>query len=154
MSEIIKGKLYLGDMFDANNKGLLDQNRITGIFCVAANLQSNLSVQINYKVYNYNMLDYDGFDISEYFDEITGRIENEEVALVHCAAGVSRSASIVLAYLMKYHNISLKDALYLVKQKRPIISPNRGFIRQLIEYENKLFKKNSITFEEITCLLK
>lgn len=149
MSEIIKGKLYLGNKFDANNEDILDKNNITGIFCVAENLQSSLSIQINYKIYNYNILDNEDFDISQYFNEITELIEDEPIAFVHCAAGVSRSPTIVLAYLMKYYEITLKEALYLVKLKRPIICPNRGFIKQLLEYENKLFKKNSITFEEI-----
>jgi hypothetical protein len=148
MSEIIKGKLYLGDLFDANNEKLLELYKVTGIFCVASNLPINLSIQTNYKLYTYDIFDVETFNISQYFNEITNIIEDEPVAFVHCAAGVSRSPTIVLAYLMKFYNMTLKDALYLVKQKRPIICPNRSFVKQLIEYENKLYKENSITYEE------
>ena len=52
--------------------------------------------------------------------------------LVHCYAGVSRSATIVLAYLMQEHNLSFNAAYKLVKSKRPFISPNDGFRSQLL----------------------
>jgi protein-tyrosine phosphatase len=61
--------------------------------------------------------------------------------LVHCHAGVSRSSTIVISYLMrKYINFSLNDALKFVKSKRPIIKPNKGFMKQLQKYEDKLKK--------------
>ena len=56
-----------------------------------------------------------------------------------------RSATLVLAYLMKYHNLPLIEAHSLVKSKRKMIRPNDGFWQQLIEYEKKLFGKNTVT---------
>ncbi|XP_015192384.1 dual specificity protein phosphatase 26 [Lepisosteus oculatus] len=50
--------------------------------------------------------------------------------LVHCAVGVSRSATLVLAYLMIRQNMTLVEAIKTVKDHRGII-PNRGFLRQL-----------------------
>lgn len=50
--------------------------------------------------------------------------------LVHCAVGVSRSASLVLAYLMIHQHFSLLDAIKTIKQHRWIF-PNRGFLKQL-----------------------
>ncbi|XP_058245309.1 dual specificity protein phosphatase 26-like isoform X2 [Hemibagrus wyckioides] len=58
--------------------------------------------------------------------------------LVHCHVGVSRSATIVLAYLMLKHNMTLVEAVNTVKQGRGII-PNRGFIRQLVDLHVKLY---------------
>jgi protein-tyrosine phosphatase len=58
--------------------------------------------------------------------------------LVHCYAGVSRSASIVIAYFMHKHKLSLLDAMKLVKSKRSCISPNVGFLLQLKEFEKEL----------------
>ncbi|XP_053730540.1 dual specificity protein phosphatase 5-like isoform X4 [Synchiropus splendidus] len=52
--------------------------------------------------------------------------------LVHCAVGVSRSAALVLAYLMIHHHLSLLAAIHCVQHKRWIF-PNRGFLRQLIK---------------------
>ena len=50
--------------------------------------------------------------------------------IVHCAVGVSRSASLVLAYLMIRHHYPLLDAIHKVKEQRWIF-PNRGFLKQL-----------------------
>jgi atypical dual specificity phosphatase len=65
--------------------------------------------------------------------------------LVHCVAGASRSATVCLAYLMKYRQYTLKNAYHLVKSKRPVIYPNIGFWRILIEYEKRLYGVNSVT---------
>ena len=54
----------------------------------------------------------------------------EGKVLVHCAVGVSRSATLVLAYLMIRQNLTLVDAIKTVKDHRVVI-PNRGFLRQL-----------------------
>uniref|UniRef100_A0A8C2AT98 Tyrosine specific protein phosphatases domain-containing protein n=1 Tax=Cyprinus carpio TaxID=7962 RepID=A0A8C2AT98_CYPCA len=57
------------------------------------------------------------------------RVLNARV-LVHCAVGVSRSASLVLAYLMIHQHLSLLEAIKTVKEHRWIF-PNRGFLKQL-----------------------
>lgn len=56
---------------------------------------------------------------------------------VHCQQGVSRSATVVLAYLMLYHNLTLLDAVRAVRHKREIF-PNDGFIKQLCVLEREL----------------
>jgi protein-tyrosine phosphatase len=65
-------------------------------------------------------------------------------ALVHCAAGISRSTSIVLAYLMKHEKMALKEAFILVKTQRKGVSPNKGFVKQLLRFEKELFGSNSV----------
>ena len=113
-------------------------------------------------------------------------IDTEKTAvLVHCAAGVryvqskiasmlisdhSRSATIVLAYLMKYHRKSLREAFLYTKKRRPAIGPNRyacllpcylflfslqrGFMEQLMNYERELFGgENSLTWQDYFELL-
>ncbi|MED6283326.1 Dual specificity protein phosphatase 14 [Characodon lateralis] len=86
--------------------------------------------------------------ISLYFDSVADKIHSvgrkRGAVLVHCAAGVSRSASLCLAYLMKYQRVSLAEAHAWVKARRPVIRPNSGFWRQLIEYERMLFGRNSV----------
>ena len=59
-----------------------------------------------------------------------------------------RSTTLVLAYLMKYKNMSLKDAYNLVKSKRKIIKPNPGFWSQLVEFEKEVFGKSSVQMIE------
>jgi predicted small secreted protein len=51
-----------------------------------------------------------------------------------CAMGKSRSATVVIAYLMQKHNISPSDALAHVRQARSIAEPNEGFWKQLELY--------------------
>ncbi|KAJ3363996.1 Serine/threonine/tyrosine-interacting-like protein 1 [Allomyces arbusculus] len=58
--------------------------------------------------------------------------------LVHCHAGVSRSATIILAYMMRM-GFKLAEAFDLAFRQRPIIRPNEGFGRKLQAYERKLF---------------
>lgn len=58
--------------------------------------------------------------------------------LVHCKMGKSRSASVVIAFVMKTYNWSLQKALDFVKSKRSCINPNDGFMKQLEIYEGIL----------------
>ena len=51
--------------------------------------------------------------------------------MVHCAQGRSRSASLVIGWLIKVHSLSYDDALDYVKKRRAVVQPNVGFIRQL-----------------------
>ncbi|OAX39245.1 phosphatases II, partial [Rhizopogon vinicolor AM-OR11-026] len=55
--------------------------------------------------------------------------------LVHCVAGVSRSPTIIAAYLVVKCSMSLKDALGLLVRARPAVCPRPGFIAQLKELE-------------------
>ncbi|CAG8595694.1 5153_t:CDS:1 [Paraglomus brasilianum] len=80
--------------------------------------------------------------ISEHFDGcikfIESAKENGGRVLVHCQAGVSRSTSIVIAFLMHSQRISYEQAFCIVKQKRQVVKPNAGFVRQLREFEVSL----------------
>ena len=60
--------------------------------------------------------------------------------LVHCWAGVSRSASLILAFLMNQYELSYRNAFIYVKIKRSIINPNWGFNIQLKKYEIDLMR--------------
>ncbi|CAL4085054.1 unnamed protein product [Meganyctiphanes norvegica] len=78
-------------------------------------------------------------DIVPHFNAVADALEDVRkrngCALVHCIAGVSRSPAFILAYLVKYLNLSLRQAYQLLRQMRPNIRPNTNFFRQLIDFE-------------------
>lgn len=65
-------------------------------------------------------------------------IESIGRILVHCNKGVSRSSSMVIAYLMKRHSMPFDHALAFVVKRRPVANPNESFRRQLQDYERLL----------------
>lgn len=58
--------------------------------------------------------------------------------MVHCNAGISRSAAIAIAYVMAEQSQPLADAYSFVKSKRPVISPNLDFMGELHQFEKTL----------------
>lgn len=58
-----------------------------------------------------------------------------EGCLVHCLAGVSRSVTLVIAYIMTVTDFGWEDALHTVRAGRSCANPNLGFQRQLQEFE-------------------
>ncbi|XP_074562844.1 dual specificity protein phosphatase 1-like, partial [Curcuma longa] len=81
-------------------------------------------------------------ELDKHFDECFNFIDEGRSSggsvLVHCFAGMSRSVTIVLAYLMKKNHITLHEALSLVRSKRPHVAPNHGFMTQLENFEKSL----------------
>ena len=86
---------------------------------------------------------------------IDSAIEKNQIVLVQvknffflifkkCALGISRSATIVVSYLMKKNNWSLQKAYKYVKDLREVVKPNRSFMRQLMEFDVKINGKSSL----------
>lgn len=63
--------------------------------------------------------------------------------LIHCMAGISRSVTLTIAYLMYHFGLSMHAAYQFVKEKRPAISPNLNFMGQLVEFEKELVSLHS-----------
>ena len=88
--------------------------------------------------------DHPKFQIEQFFDVahrfIDEAKQNNSGVLIHCFAGFSRSPTIVISYLMKYHNMSFEDAYTYVSNKR-VVCPNPGFIEKLKELSSKLICK-------------
>ena len=86
--------------------------------------------------------------IEMFFDEavefISAHRSADEAVLVHCKSGVSRSSTVVLAYLLIEARMPLLDAFHLVRAKRNIVTPNIGFMRKLIELEISINGKASL----------
>ena len=67
--------------------------------------------------------------------------DHEGCVLVHCKMGMSRSASTVIAYIMKEYKMNLDETMEKVRKARPIVQPNDSFARQLVEYNGILSAK-------------
>merc|ERR1712029_672691 len=75
-------------------------------------------------------------NLEQGIDFISGAISSDRgPGLVHCRAGMSRSAAFVAAYLIKANGWNLKQALDLLTCRRPCVRPNEGFLRQLAAFE-------------------
>uniref|UniRef100_A0A3Q3X885 Dual specificity protein phosphatase n=1 Tax=Mola mola TaxID=94237 RepID=A0A3Q3X885_MOLML len=87
----------------------------------------------NMQYHGVEASDRKDFDLSPFFAEaaefIHGALSQKRV-LVHCARGISRSATLVLAYLMIRERLTLVEAVEAVRTHRNIL-PNAGFLNQL-----------------------
>jgi dual specificity phosphatase 12 len=87
--------------------------------------------------------DEENADIAQYFDKahafIARHLTEGHRVLVHCRAGISRSATLVAAHLMIEQRLTVLQALGRIKEKRCDIYPNKGFLLQLIELEKRIF---------------
>ena len=97
--------------------------------------------------------DMPGYYLKQHFEDVAVIIRQEKEkngkVFLHCIAGVSRSSSLILAYLMRYEDMTLLDAFELVKSKRSIIRPRPCFWGQLVEYEKELRGSNTVTMVKI-----
>jgi protein-tyrosine phosphatase len=137
---LIMDRLWLGDMVGAYNKFLLKKNGVTHILTVAQGIHPKFPTLFNYKI--VNILDSPTANLKQHFPScikfIRDAIEEGGCVLVHCFAGVSRSATIVIAYLMQEYGMSNREAFQFVRQKRYFIHPNDGFKRQLQQFHREL----------------
>ncbi|KAJ8415484.1 hypothetical protein AAFF_G00424640 [Aldrovandia affinis] len=138
--------LYLSNGRSANNTAMVSGSKITCIINATENIANTLIPAVEYV--RVPVADSPSSHLGDYFDTVADKIHRVEEqhgrVLVHCSAGVSRSATLCLAYLMKYRSMTLVDAHCWVKSRRPIVRPNNGFWKQLIDYEYKIYGCGSV----------
>lgn len=152
ISEIL-GYLYLGsDEVSLDLDALSDHGIRHIINCTADRPNYFETAGVQYLQVKVN--DHKDDDIQQYFDGACAFIEQARHAgssvLVHCQKGMSRSTTIVLAYLMKFANMNLINAFSHTKKIRPLISPNVGFMEQLLKLEFNLYGRNSLDILQYT----
>ncbi|XP_020213162.1 dual specificity protein phosphatase 12 [Cajanus cajan] len=87
--------------------------------------------------------DTENEDLLDYLEvciDFIDRGRKEGSVLVHCFAGVSRSAAVITAYLMRTERLSVEDALESLRQSCEFVCPNDGFLEQLKMFEAMGFK--------------
>ena len=144
----IEENLWLGNLAAAENITELKNRGIKKILTVMSGLGPKYSAEDGFIHKKYDVIDFSGQNIIKYFGECLNFIKGEEKVLVHCMAGASRSATIVIAYLMWTKKMKYDDAHKIVKNKRFIIWPNPGFIEQLKMFD-KLLVENDYDIEKI-----
>nr|XP_055032334.1 dual specificity protein phosphatase 13-like [Misgurnus anguillicaudatus]XP_055032335.1 dual specificity protein phosphatase 13-like [Misgurnus anguillicaudatus] len=146
MDEVRPG-IYIGDMYAAKDKHMLQALQITHVLN-AAHGKFNVNTGVSYyrdtdiKYHGVEAFDTPSFDISPFFYSAAKFIKSAMSTpggkvLVHCAMGLSRSSTLVLAYLMIYEDMTLVEAIKAVTEHRNIC-PNSGFMEQLRVLDQKL----------------
>jgi len=143
MQEIVDG-LYLGPYSVAvrSKCEYLRDCGITHIICIRQDIESHLIKTHFIDKFRYlviNIADTVTENIIQHFQIVKVFLDEcfsvGGKALVHGNAGISRSAAVVLGFIMEKYRLSYENAYKLVQKRRFCINPNEGFIQQLKEYE-------------------
>ena len=145
--------IYLGNLASSTNVAKLKELGIKKVLSVMDIGAPNYGEEKNFNHKVVRVCDIPSENIIQYFGDCLNFIKGEEKVLVHCMAGASRSASIVIAYIMWNEKKKLHEVYNIVKEKRFIIFPNPGFKYQLQLFEKELIKYDydidKINFKEI-----
>lgn len=143
---LIKDYLYLGSEWNASNMEELTNNGVGHILNVSREIDNFFPGCFVYQ--NIREWDSEETDLMKHWDRtflfIREARNRGSKVLVHCKMGISRSASTVMAYLMKEYRMTRQEAYDFVKEKRGCIMPNSAFWKQLETYEGILQAKGKL----------
>lgn len=142
MDEIIPG-LFLGDRYAIYETKKCGIENILNVTREPDSTYMSMPQGANWK--EIPVEDNTKTDIAKYFPETYAFIDQalkQGKVLVHCEQGISRSPTVVAAYLMKKWVMSADEALKFIASKRPSINPNPSFINQLKNYQSYLAMKS------------
>ncbi|XP_053181779.1 dual specificity protein phosphatase 2 [Scomber japonicus] len=129
--------LFLGSAIHSSRRETLAAAGITAVLNVSSSCPNFYEGEFQYL--RINVEDNLAADIRACFSTAIAFIDSVKQSggrvLVHCQAGISRSATICLAYLMHTQRVRLEEAFDFVKQRRQVISPNLAFMGQLLQFE-------------------
>ena len=132
--------LFGSSCYAVENEKKMKELGITHILTVAKYLEPCFPDMITYKCLQVE--DTPRENLKPYFEECADFIENALEGggrvVVHCEAGVSRSGTVTVAYLMRKNKWRRDEALAFTRKQRPNFSPNEGFMDQLLEYEKEI----------------
>lgn len=138
--EIERG-LYLGNLTAATNVDWLKETRITNILTLdSCPLPRKIRLLPDITFKYIQVTDLPREDLLTYFEEtyqfVKHAQEDGRNTLVHCYFGVSRSAAVVIAFIMKKYSLNFEEAFEVTKSKRRFVAPNPGFVAQLKLYQD------------------
>ena len=126
--------IYLGNAYNAANYHLLEDINIKLIINVTKEIQNYFPE--NFEYYNIEILDSNNENFRNNFNNVVDYIKKKNFAdneniLVHCYMGCSRSVAVILAYIIKFKNINLDEAITIIKNKKNTININKTFLEEL-----------------------
>uniref|UniRef100_A0A8D8LWI5 protein-tyrosine-phosphatase n=2 Tax=Cacopsylla melanoneura TaxID=428564 RepID=A0A8D8LWI5_9HEMI len=143
--------LYLGNASNSEDVEALTKHNIKYVLNVTADLPNVFEATGSIKYMQIPIADHWSQNLATYFPQAIQFIEearNQDTGvLVHCLAGVSRSVTITVAYLMSALRLSLNDAFTLVRARKSNIAPNFHFMEQLNSFEKELTEARLIQQE-------
>ncbi|KAK7031435.1 tyrosine-protein phosphatase yvh1 [Favolaschia claudopus] len=149
IASLILPRIYLSDYFSACDEHLLGRLGITHVVTVMdreAAIPECIPLDNRLRI---SIMDRADADIQQHLSQTTDFItaalaENEENnVLVHCFQGVSRSATVVCAYIVATTYYTCSESIAFVQSKRPIVCPNVGFRNQLQAWSVQFYGNNA-----------
>jgi atypical dual specificity phosphatase len=161
-SEVVDGSIYIGSKSDAGNREQLRNLGVTHVLNASHEMPNFHETDISLRYLKLELLDNDDQDMGPAFEAAFAFLDdalgasasssnsdnntnsssssssNGGRVLVHCQMGVSRSASLVIAYAMRAYQCSLLHAIAMVRARRQQVLPNKGFLVQLARLEHRL----------------
>lgn len=136
----INDNLYIGNISTATNRELLQREGITHIIDILSHKFEPFTEDFEYlHIAAHDSPDCDltyNLPVTNMF--IRNAIKKGGKVFVHCMGGVSRSVSIVLAYMMTTSDEHINAILNEIKEVRPIAQPNTGFMKQLVTFKENV----------------
>ena len=135
LDQILEDGQFLGSQTAAINRDLLEVYNVKTVLTIAKHIAPPFPDRFTYHVYEvYDRGDEDLFsNFPQMCEEIASGLKRGGV-LVHCANGISRSPTVVAAYLMHTKNLRAAEALDYISARRHV-NPNQGFRDQLVAFE-------------------
>lgn len=134
----INEKTYLGSIFNLKDNTELKKAGVTHVLSCC---DFGFPGMEEFKRLSFNINDINTENIYQHFKQGIEFIDKSKIVFVHCAAGVSRSASFLIAYFMWKEKITFDKAKEKIKKCRPCINPNEGFVTQLKNFEKELLNQ-------------
>jgi protein-tyrosine phosphatase len=137
--------VWIGSKMVLNDSSNLKKIGITHIVNVALELQKNDKLDKAFHVYHVPLEDLIDQPLDPYviqaYNYIMNALNDGGKVFIHCNKGKSRSAAIVIYYLMTTYCMTFDCAYELLKKRYPIISLNQGFELKLKNLSNNAYEK-------------
>ncbi|GMI72226.1 PROPYZAMIDE-HYPERSENSITIVE 1 [Hibiscus trionum] len=157
---LISSSLFIGGALAARSAYTMQHFGITHVLCLCSNEIGQADSQYHdlFEYKNFSIYDNEDSNISSIFEEVCDFIDHVEQiggrVLVHCFEGKSRSATVVIAYLMLRKKLTLLEAWNSLKRAHRRAQPNDGFARILLDLDRKLHGKVSMEWHQRKPMMK